>query len=258
MAGVLMARAPSSTGYALLASVALLSACSLDSRNLTLDPSAAAGNGTGGSQPSSGGSSSTPMNVDMPVCVYDEPVTPNCATLVTNAGFAEDIAGWDPEEGVNATWDPTNASNAGGSGSLTLLNLRHGVSAGFATGASVQCLPVTRGKYYDLSADVFIKEGQGLGLDDDDACAVPPCSREGYEGQATLGVYFSNTTDCRPPTTGNIFSASVTETGRWIHLEATGRAPEQAQSMAVRLDTLKPFREYFFTVLYDNIFVRER
>jgi hypothetical protein len=259
VAGRLTARAWLNNGGALLAWVALLSGCSLDSRTLTLDPSATAGSGpTGGSMPSSGGSSSTPMNVELPVCVYDESVPPDCATLVTNAGFAEDIAGWAPEDGINATWDPKNASNAGGSGSLTLLNLRHGVSGGFASGATVQCLPVTQGKYYDLSADVFIDEGQGLGLDDDDACALPPCSREGYEGLATLGVYFSDATDCSPPTTGNIFSPSVGETGRWLHLEATGRAPEQAQSMAVRLDTLKPFRQYFFTVLYDNVFVRER
>lgn len=237
----------------------VLSACSLDSRSLSMDPGKTNGSaGSAGNGPGSGGSSSTPMDVELPVCVYDEPVTADCKTLVSNAGFSSDIAGWIPEDGISATWDAMNASNAGGSGSITILNLRHGKSIGVASGASLQCVRVTAGKYYDLTADVFIAEGQGEGLDDDSACATPPCSKGGYEGQARLAVYFSDSTDCSPPTTGNIFSDSVGETGKWIHLEATGRAPERVKSMEVRLDTQKPFREYFFTAQYDNVFVRER
>jgi hypothetical protein len=246
---------------AVIASVALLlSACSIDSRSLSMDPSgAAASAGSAGNGPGSGGSSSTPpLEVELPVCVYDEPVTADCKTLVSNAGFAEDTSGWLPEDGISATWDEMNASATGGSGSITVLNLRHGKSAGYATGASLQCVPVTPGKYYDLAADVFIAEGQGLGLAEDSACSIPPCSKDGYEGEAHLSVYFSDSADCSPPTTGNIFSEAVSETGKWIHVEATGRAPERVRSMEVRLDTLKPFREYFFSALYDNVFVRER
>jgi len=244
---------------AVIASVAsLLSACSVDSRSLTIDASPSAAAGSAGNGPGSGGSSSSPVDVDLPVCVYDEPVTEDCRTLVSNAGFAEDITGWVPEDGVAATWDANNASTAGGSGSITVLNLRHGTSVGFASGASRQCVRVTPGKYYDLTADVFIAEGQGEGLDDDSACPIPPCSKGGYEGRAHLSVFFSDSTDCSPPTTGNIFSDAVSEPGKWIHVEATGRAPERVNSMEVRLDTLKPFREYFFSALYDNVFVRER
>lgn len=253
-----IAHAPAKLAASMLVAWAL-SACSVDSRSLTMDPSNTAGSAsTAGNGPGSGGSSFNPLNVELPVCVYDEPVTADCRTMVSNAGFTEDIAGWEPEDGIAATWDTMNASTAGGSGSITVLNLRHGKSAGVASGASLQCVRVTAGKYYDLTADVFIAEGQGEGLDEDSACPIPPCSKGGYEGQAHLSVYFSDSTDCSPPTTGNIFSDTVAETGKWLHLEATGRAPERAKSMAVRLDTQKPFREYFFSVQYDNVFVRER
>lgn len=234
----------------------VLSACSLDSRSLTMDPSSTPG--SAGNAPGSGGSTFNPTDVELPLCVYDEPVTADCTTLVSNAGFAADISGWVAEDGISTTWDAMNASTAGGSGSLTVLNLRHGRSMGVASGASVQCVRVSAGKYYDLTADVFIAEGQGEGLDEDGACPTPPCSKGGYEGQAHLSVYFSDSTDCSPPTTGNIFSNKVAETGKWLHLEAMGRAPERAKSMEVRLDTQKPFREYFFSARYDNVFVRER
>ncbi len=231
---------------ALLAS----SGCSLDSRTLSMAPHTGGSGGTGpSSMPNSNGNHyEPPPEVELPVCVYDADPDPECASLVENAGFAEDVTGWAPEGGITRAWDNTNASSVAGSGSIAVENLLFGTTGGVAPGAAVQCVSVTPDKIYDLAADVFIAEGQGAG-DEDDVM---------YEGKALLSVYFSNLANCAPPTTGNIFSEFVTEPGRWVHVEASGRAPEGAVSMAVRLDTLKPFQEYFFKAMFDNVFVRER
>ena len=233
----------------------LLLGCGVDDRTLIeggssagTSSSASGGTSAGGAPSSSSGTgSSGAAPVDIPVCVYDTDVSPECTTLVDNAGFGSDTVPWKPQDGMLGAWEKTDAASSDRSGSIRVVNLLHGEADGYAPGAAVQCIPAEAGRTYDLAADVFITDGQGVGLE-----GGP------YTGKAGLGVFFFSTADCTENSIGNADAPLTEEVGNWIHGATSVVAPEQTQSIAVRLNTLMHFRQFKFEALFDNVLVRER
>jgi len=236
------------------AAVALVLGCSIDERTLTQaagsnsEPGAGtAGQSAGNGSVNVGAGGTTPEPVDLPVCVYDGSIEPECRTLVDNAGFETDTTGWTAEDGSYGTWDAANASGSETTGSIALLNLLHGEAAGVAPGAARQCLPATANTIYDFAGDIFITEGQGEGI-----------KGEVYEGQAGLSMFFFSKPDCVGASVSNVDSELVTDTKEWLHVAGSGISHKTAQSVMVRLNTLKAMRQFAFKASFDNVFVRER
>ncbi len=246
--------AGSSSGTAVaLVAIAWLLGCSVDDRTLSVGHTSdvSASGGSGGSPasglPTGGQGDVTPEPVELPICVYDGSVEPECDTLVANAGFVSDTTAWSAEDGSYGNWDKANASGAPTTGSITVLNMLHGKADGVAPGAARQCLPAVANAFYDFAADVLIPADQGEGI-----------HGEMYVGEARLSAFFSAETDCSGPTISNFDSVGTAEVGTWMHVAGSGRAPKAARSVIVRLNTLKAMRQFAFQAHFDNVFVRAR
>lgn len=174
-----------------------------------------------------------------------------CETLVKNPGFASNVASWTAEpQAISEGWLNMDATDDPHSGSMVVMNLNYKVDVeaknGTNGGAARQCLPVTSGTSYDLAVDVFIPMGQGAGFEGQ------------YTSVATLSVFYYEGADCAGRTISNFTSAPVATTDEWVHVEGSTTAPKESLSMAVRLATLKPFRQVMFEAHFDNVFVKER
>jgi hypothetical protein len=233
----------------------LCTGCSLDERTL-LATGAIAGSGASGAEqsnidPAPFGGGGAAGEAPLPRCFYTgSSALSGCETLVKNPGFASNVAGWTAEDlGLTEGWlkDDANRDRASGSLVVTNLNFKSDDSAkgGTAGGGARQCISATSGMTYDLAADVFIPSGQGMGF------------QGVYTSVATLSVFFYPDAACALQTEGNFTSDAVQDTNKWVHVEGSTTAPKDSQSMAVRLATLKPFRQYTFEAHYDNVFVRE-
>lgn len=230
----------------------LCAACGVDDRTLSSGE-------TGGLNSQGGGSSSDSSDggsagaKPVPVCVYSgSVVAEGCDTLVSNPGFALNVADWVAEPvGVTEGWVQADASGDEDSGSLVVTNTNYSdeddAKAGVAGGGARQCLPINGGSAYDFTADIFIPEGQGAGF-----------QGKNYTSTAMLSVFFYSSPGCQGQTVSNFTSKAVQEVGKWIHVEGMPDAPKGTQSMAVRLATLKPFPQVMFQAEFDNVFVRER
>lgn len=226
--------------------------CSLDARTLE----AASEGGGGGAGASSGGgagqSAKPPPPVELPICEYpaDNTIEPGCETLAENAGFTKDAKGWSAEDSaVQVAWETGDRASDPMSGSIAVVNTLHGVPEGIAASGGAQCLKAEAKAIYDMAADVFIPEGQGDGV-----MGGP------YTGFAGLGLLFWPNADCSAssPTRGDARTNLVNATGVWSHVEGVAVAPEVAQSMSVRVLTVKPFRQFQFKAVYDNVLLRRR
>jgi len=160
------------------------------------------------------------------------------------------VAGWTAEDvGLSEGWLNVDANGDRGSGSLVVTNLNFksddSAKGGTAGGGARQCISVISGMTYDLAADIFIPSGQGMGFQGD------------YTSVAALSVFFYPDAACALQTEGNFTSDAVQDNNEWVHVEGSTTAPKDAQAMAVRLATLKPFRQYTFEAHFDNVFVRE-
>jgi hypothetical protein len=231
--------------------------CALDERSLlAVASSAGAGSGSAGGDASAGdpgvaGGGGAAGEAPLPRCFYAaSTVEADCATLVENPGFALNAAAWTAENlGITEGWFNADASSDPMSGSLVVTNLNYNkdesAKGGIAGGGSRQCLPAASGSGYDLAADIFIPSGQGAGFDGD------------YVSLAALSVFFYSAPNCDTQTIGNFTSQAVQLANQWVHVEGSTKAPKDTRSMAVRLNTLKPSRQYQFEAHFDNIFVRE-
>jgi hypothetical protein len=231
-------------------------ACGVDDRTLRGNAgsggTALAPHDVGGAAPTArpedaaaGGAAEAP---DLPVCDYSGAPAAGCATMVQNAGFTSDTSGWSPDGGVYGIWRAADANSSKGSGSIDVLNLLTGEDAGVAPGAARQCLLVVPGRTYDLASDVFVEAGQGDG----------PMPGGPYVGKAVLGAFFFDDDRCEGTSVGFFNAEEVTDSDQWRHVSASGRAPELARAISVRLNALKPIREYMFRATFDNVLVRER
>jgi len=201
------------------------------------------------------GNDEMPPAPELPVCDYGSEVSPGCETLVKNPGFETAIVPWKAEDGLLSDWAKDDAAASAQSGSIRVINFLHGEAEGVAPGAAVQCVAATAGHTYDVAGDVFIRDGQGDGLKAGEAHSMmgPP-----YKGSAGFSIFFFANARCEPQSIGNADSPLTDEVGKWVHATGSGKAPEQTKSLAIRLNTLMPFREFKFEALFDNILVRER
>jgi len=229
----------------------LVSACGVDERTLLTSDAASGAGGASGSPsvPAEGGDDERPA--PLPRCVYlGASVEAGCETMISNPGFAKNVAGWSAEPvGMSEGWQNADATDDPESGSLAIMNLNYKTDqealGGSNGGAARQCVPVTPGTTYGLAADVFIPSGQGMGFEGD------------YTSVATLSVFYYEGAECSGRSLSNFTSKAVSKTDEWVHIEGSTPAPKESQAMAVRLATLKPFRQIMFVAYFDNVFVRE-
>jgi hypothetical protein len=228
--------------------------CAVDDRTLAAGEAAAGSSASGGStaDPIHAGVGGEMEMEPLPRCLYlGTELEADCETLVKNPGFSKNIANWNAEPvGISEEWSRSDASDDANSGAIAVLNLNYSIDEnaknGTNGGGSRQCIPISSGKTYDLGADIFIPAGQGMGF-------------EGvYISVAALSLFFYSEPDCGGRTQSNFTSTPIDQTDEWVHVEGSALAPKESQSMAVRLATLKPFRQNMFVAHFDNIFVRER
>jgi hypothetical protein len=228
--------------------VLVAAACSVDDRQLTEgDNAGASGTLAGaGSTGLDAGADADAAIPPLPICDYSTAVDAGCDTLVANPGFATDTAGWDAEmPSVSMTWNPSNATASEDSGSLAVVNALSGTADGFADRGAAQCLPTTPGQAYGFAADVFIPEGQGAGLDGG-----------AFDASAELTIIFYTKAGCTGYSTSGGISDVSMDAGAWAHREGHAVAPQDAESMSVRLTTLKNFQQFKFEAHFDNVLVK--
>lgn len=232
----------------------VVAACSVDDRALTTDDATgglgSAGSGAAGLGAGDAGAAGAP---NFPLCDYaGGTVEAGCDTLVENPGFTVSVAGWVAEDvGVLEGWQPQDANADPASGSIAVINANYSdeedAKAGTAGGGARQCLTLNGGSTLDLAADVFIPKGQGAGY-----------MGKTYVSLATLSVFFYTDGGCQGQNSSNFTSHPVQTDDEWVHVQESTRLPKGVHSMAVRLATLKPFRQISFQAQFDNVFVRER
>jgi hypothetical protein len=243
-----MTREYARIGFAASALVLVAAACSVDDRQLTEGDSAGASGmlAGAGSTGLDAGADADATIPPLPICDYSTAVDSGCDTLVSNPGFGTDTAGWDAEmPSVSMTWNPSNATTGGDSGSLAVVNALSGTADGFADRGAAQCLPTTPGQAYGFAADVFIPEGQGAGLDGG-----------AFDASAELTIIFYTKAGCTGYSTSGGISDVSTDAGTWAHREGRAVAPQDAESMSVRLTTLKNFQQFKFEAHFDNVLVK--
>lgn len=249
--------APTAARALALSLLSLAGGCTLDTRTLSENSGSAAAPSVG----EAGGSGVDPFQtppapIDLPICTYSgDSVAPGCETLAANAGFAKDAEDWAEEPySIAIDWADEDASSSADSGALSVTNsMFDKVNAGLAPGGAMQCISVTPGATYDFAGDVFVPEGQGDGLTDDEHPGP-------FVGEAGFSLLFWQGGDCSDasPTIGSSQSTLVSEPGAWKHVAGTAIAGEGAASMSVRLLTIKSVRQYSFTALFDNVLLRQR
>jgi len=220
--------------------------CSVDNRELSVQGGAGSGSTAGMSGLDGDAGDGNAALPPLPVCDYSAGVSEGCDTLVSNPGFDRDTAGWKAEDTTVAmSWRTDDATENNESGSLSVVNTLYGTAAGFASRAAAQCLTTEPGKSYAFALDVFIPKGQGEGLEGSD-----------YLASAGLSVIFYTSKQCDEFTLDSKSSELLQEAGVWAHREGRAVAPKSAQSMLIRLVTLKEFQQYSFEAHFDNVLVK--
>jgi hypothetical protein len=244
-----------------IAGLALLTcaSCTLDERTLqTGDAIDGAGGASG--QSSLGdpnGSGAAAGEATIPTCSYSGSTTAaGCETLVDNPGFTKNVAGWTAEDlAISEGWVQEDAAKASGSGSIVVTNTNYSnddaAKGGTAPGGARQCIPIEGDATYDFAADIYVPAGQGEGFQGDGF----PGS---YVSFADLSAFFYPDTACAQQSEGKNFSSEAVQVAdEWVHVAGSATSPKDAQSMAVRLATGKPFPQYMFEAHFDNILVKK-
>jgi len=230
-----------------LAVAAAAASCSVDDRQLRTLASAGAGSFAGTNALGGGAGDDSSAPEPLPVCDYSEGVAEGCETLVSNPDFAKNTDGWKAEDAtVTMSWGAADAADHSQSGSLSVVNSLYGAANGIASRAATQCLSTHAGQAYGFGLDLFIPEGQGEGLDGGS-----------YRATAGLSVIFFTSKRCDGFTLSNSATSDLLEDdGHWAHREGHAVAPQGAESMLVRLVTLKNFQEFNFEARFDNVLVK--
>jgi len=135
-------------------------------------------------------------------------------TLAKNPTFDRDSDQWDPELGVGIVSDTVDACGSPASGSLNVTYQKSGTATGDASGAAVQCIAVTPGQTYEISARL-----------------LPRAS--GSEGG--VGVEFFPTANCTGGRIGGDASPVVTVVSEWGTATIVATAPASAMSVSAKL-----------------------
>ena len=248
--------------------LASLLACSVDDRELQAALSDAAG-GVGGAFGAAGTAGSVAAGADAggadeggmggsagdseqsdaappkrPVCSTPESPA-NCnQSMVQNATFDSDTKGWVQDPGSTLSWTNHDAAESPTSGSLSVLNAVKDDRDGLVVAGSVQCVPITAGDTYAISADVFISGDQGS------------------TGAGGIYVALFASTDCTESTLpyfGQSTLPSATDVWSSAHMsvDTSGAALTTARSMSVRVVAQKTFRAEPLLVLFDNVLMQQ-
>lgn len=235
--------------FCLLAVVATLPACSLDTRELEGTDSFAGSSpsGSAGGGGSSSGIANPGLNApDPPPCAYvGSEVDAGCETLVANPGFDQrkGVLGWPPFNlAFQATWDERDATDGEDSGSMLVTNRLSADEDGETINGALQCVPATAGAVYDVVTDVFIPKQE-------------------TEGRAGVVVLFYRSVDCRASNIGTDQSFTtklVDKPEEWTTVAGRFIVPANMRSMEVTLVAGKSFRPASFGALFDNVLVQEK
>ena len=199
------------------------------------------GNDTGGAGGSAGASSTGEAGgTGDPGCpdLDDNHVADCDETLVDNASFDANLNGWHEETNALANWEHEDALDHDASGSATITNRTvYEDREGQVMRGLWQCIPANPGTAYQMLTQVRItgEEGQGWG---------------------GLNLWFYDGADC----TGTVVTASTPllgTTADWSLTETRAEAPENTQSMLVRLVVNKPYSAPAIAIDFDNVLIRE-
>ena len=162
-------------------------------------------------------------------------------TLLDNASFKSDVVGWAPELDATVAWDDQNATADLPSGSA--LVAATGVLGASAQGALrdvTQCLKITGKRLVTVYANAFVDAGQD------------------EEGQAEIDVFFFDDAGCAGTFTSSFSTPQPLDASvdAWIELKAGSVSTASTQSVLVKLAVLKPFRAESFHARFDNVLVK--
>lgn len=159
-------------------------------------------------------------------------------TLVENANFDANLNGWHEETNALANWEHDDALDHDASGSATITNRTVDEEReGQVMRGLWQCIPASAGTAYQMLTQLRITGAEG-------------------QGWGGLNLWFYDGADC----TGTAVTASTPLLGTttdWSLTETRAEAPENTQSMLVRLVVNKPFSAPAITVDFDNVLIRE-
>ena len=239
----------------------LIVACQVDNRQLagvTWPGTGSTSSSTGGRKcnnsgnmdsGTNGGASSTstacsPGGSPSAICpdLNNDNVPDDTQSLVTNSTFDLDTDGWNFELGVGFGPNNDDACRRSDSGSISVTNQFAGTSGSAALVGVTQCLGVSSGAIYSLTANVTPSEG--------------------YFGGVGLAYYVSADCDASKdhpgPPEKQFNSTRVESNNAWQVAVTSGVSPNDAQSVAVRLFVgapAPPEAGNYANGLFDNILV---
>jgi hypothetical protein len=157
-------------------------------------------------------------------------------TIVGNASFDTDTAGWLNENDTELAWEHDDAMGQDDSGSLALESSTELDQDGSKLVGVRQCFPVFGGGIYRFGAQTFVPAEAGT-------------THAGFQ----LIVYDS--AQCAGTVVG-IANSNTVKGAEWTPLMLPYEMPLAGRSCAFRLISVKPFRQPPATVYFDNILVR--
>jgi hypothetical protein len=157
-------------------------------------------------------------------------------TLVENATFDRDTAGWLNEDDSELFWDDADAHEMGESGSLVVENRLSVEQDGLVLLGARQCVPLTGGAVYHLAAEISVHDDTS-------------------DTQGGLQLLLYDGPDC----SGAIIAAvasSFLRASDWNVTSLTYVTPTETASAALRLVVMKPFDAPARRVAFDNVLLR--
>jgi len=154
-------------------------------------------------------------------------------TVVKNASFDKDTAGWSLETGAELDWEDHDGWDHDDSGSLGVTNQVVETMDGNALTGARQCIPITGGTVYAFAAQISMPD---------------------YAGETVAGIQL-NLFDS-PGCTGTLLDHPETnwvKGSTWNVVQYTYLTQPTAVSAMVRLVAKKPFRQTPVAVLFDNV-----
>jgi hypothetical protein len=222
--------------------LALVCSCSIDRRHLHGasggKSSSASGTGASAGEPDpgdtgAGGKGSTPGGLVDGCADLDTDGVGDCrVTLVENASFAENVAGWTPQAETELTWEDKNALGDLPSGSAML-------RAETARASAEQCVKLEGRKLVIAYASAFVDDETEL-------------------GRAELQVSFFENQDCVGDFAGYFETPPSSVTNSWVTIQAGIVSPPGMASVSVALVGLKPDAAEQIRVYFDNVMLKSK
>lgn len=157
-------------------------------------------------------------------------------TLAKNGSFDDDVSHWTNDTGVASSWRDSDSHDGENSGSMALEIQTVADQDGSVMLGTRQCFSADGGAVYYYGVEVSVAEGA-----------------EGF--QAGIQLLVHDTPGCSGQPVSKADSNFVTGSA-WNIAQLTFWTPPTAQSITLRLTTIKPFRAEPEKVRFDNVLVR--